>query len=357
VERRAALLDATLASILDAIIVCDREGRALFANPAAVRDAGLDPVGLEPGVALSRLTFARLDGSPVPIEDAPGNRALRGERVERERVRCRNALGEEMILETSAMPLRLDGRPAGAVVVWRDVTERERLVELLQRHAADLEDLTRAISHDLRTPLAAVLVQAQAIARDPARPEAVARRAGSIATGAKRMAAMLADLADLTRLEAGTPALELRPVDLRAFAAELRSRLAGALDASRIRLEIPADLGPVHADADRLERVLVNLVGNALKFSPPDRPVTVTAAPADGGVAIAIADEGPGIDPEDLPRIFERFYRSRRSAGVEGLGLGLHIAEKLVAAHGGRIEVDSVPGRGSTFRVILPASP
>jgi signal transduction histidine kinase len=73
-------------------------------------------------------------------------------------------------------------------------------------------------------------------------------------------------------------------------------------------------------------------------------------------VAIAIADEGPGIVPEDLPRIFERFYRSRRSAGVEGLGLGLHIADQLVAAHGGRIEVESTPGRGSTFRVILPAA-
>jgi signal transduction histidine kinase len=116
---------------------------------------------------------------------------------------------------------------------------------------------------------------------------------------------------------------------------------------------VPEGLPEVLADPDRLERILVNLVGNALKYS--ERTVTVSAVAEEGAVSIRVIDRGPGIAPEVRARLFERFYRGRRREG-EGLGLGLYLVRKLVEAHGGRVDVESAQGSGSTFSVTLPVA-
>lgn len=236
-----------------------------------------------------------------------------------------------------------------------DVTERRRLDR--QR-----EDYMRAIAHDLRSPLTVVLGQAQLLIRaltrgDPTdnQTERDRDRLEAIVTGARRMNAMIQDLVDSARLESGQ--LRLSPISLDlgqsvlAFARSLKTGPEG----ERIRVEAPLDLPLVLADPDRLDRILANLVTNALKYSSADSPVAVSLVRADREIAVSVADRGPGIAPDELPHVFDRYYRTQATrASHEGLGLGLYITRGLVEAHGGRLWAESRLGAGSTFSFTLP---
>ena len=179
----------------------------------------------------------------------------------------------------------------------------------------------------------------------------------AVLTSAQRMDAMIQELVDATRLEAGQVHLERRPVALRAFIDDLLRRLAGTLETDRVRVSAPAGLPEVLADPDQLERILTNLLSNALKYSPPGSVVTVTLTRRDDEVVTAVSDQGPGIAPEELPHLFERYYRTEAGRERrESLGLGLYITRKLVEAHGGRIWAESEPGKGSTFDFSLPVT-
>jgi signal transduction histidine kinase len=173
------------------------------------------------------------------------------------------------------------------------------------------------------------------------------------------MDGMIRDLVDASRLETGRVKVECRPCDVRAYLADLEVRLAGVLDTQRIRTTVPERLPLIQADPERLDRILVNLLSNALKYSPPSKEIFLTAQPVPDGVAISVRDQGQGIAPEELPHVFERYFRAKRAAHgkVEGLGLGLYITRLLVQAHEGRISVESEVEKGSTFTVVLPAVP
>jgi signal transduction histidine kinase len=247
--------------------------------------------------------------------------------------------GEPRWVAVSAAPIRDPGGGLrGAVAVWADVTELQRVQE-------GREDLLRATSHDLRNPLQVVMLNAERLAR--ASPEGTPgrRQAEAAVAGARQMAAILRDLVDSARLERGGLELSVEPVPLRPFAEDLLGVSAGVLDVRRVTVEIPADLPPVAADRARLERILANLVANALKYT--QGRVRVHAAASDGEVRISVQDEGPGLPPEDVPRLFQRYWR--RGPAGEGLGLGLYIVKQLVEAHGGWIRAESEPTRGSTF--------
>jgi signal transduction histidine kinase len=129
------------------------------------------------------------------------------------------------------------------------------------------------------------------------------------------------------------------------------------LDITRVKVELPTKLPPVWADPNALERALVNLLANALKYSPPGTAVDIGARPQDGIIVCSVTDHGPGMAPQDLPHIFDRFYRTRVARHKPGgLGLGLSITKLLIEAQGGRIWVESTPGAGSTFFFSLPAA-
>ncbi len=228
------------------------------------------------------------------------------------------------------------------------------------------EDLLRAVSHDLRTPLTVVRGNAQLLQRSLA---AAGRsneqvRVQAILKSVEQMTAMTQDLVDGVRLEAGQIRLQAGPLRLAHFLADWRARMGTALNVDRIRLEVPDDLPPVLADPHRLERIVTNLVSNALRYSPADREAVLRARTAAGQAIISVADRGLGIPPEELPLVFLRFYRAS-PAGQEvsqstdlaegkGLGIGLHITRILVEAHGGRLWAESEPGVGSTFCFTLP---
>lgn len=220
------------------------------------------------------------------------------------------------------------------------------------------EDLLRIVSHDLRAPLGAVAGQARILRARAGADPWIADRADAILRAAGRMDSMIGDLVDAALSEAGRLRLDPADIDLERCVTELLARMSGALEVERVKVAFAGrPQVRVRADPNRLERILLNLLSNALKYSPPESAVRIEAENRGDRVVITVADCGPGIAPEELPRVFERYYRGRAATSHEGLGLGLHSTRLLVEAHGGRIEVESPPGGGSNFRVELPAAP
>lgn len=234
--------------------------------------------------------------------------------------------------------------------------ELEVTIARLRESRDQRDDMMRAVTHDIRSPLQTILLQGERLLYlDGAEADARRRQAAQVVVrSAHRIELMLRDLVDSEQLERGAVRLEPEALCLR----NLLGTLLGTapFDHSRVRLDIPDDLPAVNADPVRLERILANLLGNAFKHAGPDVPVLVSAVPHGDEVRITVADGGPGIDPADLPRIFERFYQGH-GAAREGLGLGLYIARTLVEAHGGHIDVESGPGRGAAFNFTLPRAP
>ena len=347
VQRRAAELEATVSAIAEGLIVNRPDGQIVRMNRAAELTLGftMEEMGKPYQERIRTYQPHDAQGRPIPPEEFPIARALRGETLRGELISLRRGERQLWLTVSSAAIRDQSGRTLGTVTTLFDVTH--------QREAAEQrEDLLRAVSHDLRTPLTSVLLQAHRLA---SHPDPDLRRRGEVITsGARRMEALIRDLVDSARLETGQIHLDLRPVDLGAYLSDLLARTP-ALDTSRIALEVEPGTSAL-ADPDRIERVVVNLISNALKYSPPGSPVRLSVRRAGDEVVTAVADRGEGITAEELPKIFGRYYRSQRTHSVEGTGLGLYIARLLVEAHHGRIHAESSPGDGSTFSFTLPVA-
>lgn len=268
-----------------------------------------------------------------------------------------NVLGHVYLLGSAALAfdalfLAALVKPYAELDALRAHVEGELQVTIaeLKQRTEQRDDLLRAVSHDLRSPLQVVVLQASRLAR-PAEGER-GRLGEAILAAGRRMDRMLRDVADLARLDGGMVRLERRPVALRPAVADLLAQSEGALDAARVTNAVPEELPALDADPDQLDRILLNLVGNALKYTAG--AVWIAAAADAGLVRVSVRDEGPGIDPADLPRLFERYYRGHARRG-DGLGLGLFIVRRLVEAHGGRVDVESGPS-GSTFAFTVPVA-
>lgn len=214
-------------------------------------------------------------------------------------------------------------------------------------------------SHELRTPLTALQGFAELLATRPFAPAEVRRLAGIMGGETERLGRIVSDFLDLARLERGLPPplrrVALDPAPLIAGAVELFRRTRTT---HRLELSVEGALPHVDADADALDRVLKNLIGNALKYSPPGSRVRVRARATNGHVAVDVEDEGPGIPAEERVRVFEPYYRVRETASLgPGTGLGLAVVKSLVEAHGGTVRVDAAPGTGTRMTVTLPALP
>ncbi len=264
-----------------------------------------------------------------------------------------------------------DGRLRGFAKVTRDFTERRASEDMARRLVAETaarraaqeavaarDDFLAIAGHELRTPLTALLFHADTLARTASGfPPEAAARAVKVARSARRIARLVDELLDVTRISAGRLTLEREDVDLSEIAREVVVRNAepAALAGSPLRLEAAR---PVMGtwDPGRLEQILDALIANALKYGR-GRPIEIRAD-EDGGLArLVVRDHGIGIAREDQSRIFERFERAASARHYGGLGLGLWIVRQVVEAHGGRITVASAPGQGSTFTVELPTAP
>jgi signal transduction histidine kinase len=244
--------------------------------------------------------------------------------------------------------------------------ENARLVREAERAAA-LEELSRLksefisiASHELRTPLTTILGFSELLLAETPPEDPRHRFLGIIRDDARQLAALVENLLDVSRIENGRLSLEPVPLDLAAALPPLLEALGAGAPAHALRAEVDPAARWVLADPPKLQQILANLVGNAVKYSPGGGRVLVAARPAEapGRVALAVADEGVGIPPEHLGRVFERFQRvdSAATRGIRGTGLGLYIVKHLVELHGGAVRVESAVGRGSTFSFTLPAA-
>jgi signal transduction histidine kinase len=349
-RRSEALLQSIFASMEAGVVLYAADGSITRANPRARQMLGMD-AGEASDPAhdpFERLLVVDVEGRPVPRDQLPVAVALRGEPTRGVPLALRFPDGGEVWATAGAAPIHApDGTAVGAVLTLADVT---RLRELQEQQ----EDMARMISHDLRTPLGVILAQAKLLGRRNEGASAVRARGEAIAASAQRMATMLNDLVESTLLEAGKLRLELEPLDVVAMLRDLRARLAAPFHGERIRVEAADDVPEVLADPNRIERVLVNLLTNALKYSKPSSEVVVRVRPDGSHLLLEVEDRGQGISPTDLPRLFERYFRALGSSRLEGMGLGLYTARMLVEAHGGTIGAASAPGRGSVFHVRLP---
>ena len=212
------------------------------------------------------------------------------------------------------------------------------------------------VAHDLRNPLNAIGMSAQLLGRKLRKgvgPEEAEKSIETIRHATVRANRLIADLLDVTRSEAGTLSVDLKPWSPAALISAAVEGLRPLLAAHRLELEIPTGLPAVRADRDRIVQVFSNLVGNAIKFTPPGGRIAVGAGPAEAAVAFYVADSGQGIPAEHQQRLFERFWQANQN-DRRGTGLGLPIAKGIVEAHGGKLWVKSAPGAGSTFFFTLP---
>jgi signal transduction histidine kinase len=251
-------------------------------------------------------------------------------------------------------------RISGGGEIARLATSFNSMAEQIQRSNQVLRDFVANVSHDLRTPITIVSGFSQALLDRAAEPDDAAE---VIHEEAEKMQRLVEDLLQLTRLESGLMRLERQPIDVTPFLERMVERIRHAAPREEIpalRVHVAPHLPPIDADPVQLERTLHNLIGNALEYTPAAGTITLTARSAERGwVEIAVSDTGNGIAAEDLPRVFERFYRSdksrERTHGHSGLGLA--IVREIVEAHGGRVTVTSKPGQGTTFRLTMPTAP
>ncbi len=252
-------------------------------------------------------------------------------------------------MEVHYYPLSSNGQVEYAVVIARDATARKQAED-------EREAFVHAISHDLRQPLTVIAGMSEWLCQrleraGLARETTTAER---ILKSAQRMGSMIGDLVETARLEAGRLEMHRERLDLHAFLSDLVQRVGTAEDAARLRVQVDERVPAVLVDPAYVERAVVNLLTNALKYSPPGTPVVVQLARRNGEAVLSVRDQGPGIPPEEQSCLFERYYRAKTGRKGEGLGLGLYIARLIIEAHGGRIWVESEVGRGSTFSFTLP---
>lgn len=345
IEKQRNEQEAVLASMVECVLAIDREETIIRLNQASC-----DLLGLDPSAALGR-SLQEVVRNPDLLALAEsvliGSDAVEGEIVLRR--------DGERHLQVHATSLHdPDGQRLGALLVLNDVTRMRRL-ESLRR------DFVANVSHELRTPITSIKGFVETLQHDPpADPAAFARFLAIISRQADRLQAIIDDLLSLSRLEqnGGSASLlreDTRVADVLQEAVNVcTARTTGELPP--VHIQCPPDLC-VPANPALLEQAVVNLVDNALKHSGTSAAVQVAAAADGDRVVITVRDQGRGIAPEHLPRIFERFYRAdrARSRSLGGTGLGLAIVKHIAQAHGGEATVTSAVGEGSTFRIVLPA--
>ena len=340
---------AVIEHMADGVLIIDRPGDVLLINPAACR-----LLHTRESDALGR-SFAAVVRHHALIELWQRGRRERSEQVEAVEI------SPKLFLQVVVTPYSQAER-AGFIVILQDLTQVRRL-QVMRR------DFISNLSHELRSPLAALQVLVETL-QDGAQddPPAAERFLAQAEAEVNTMTQMVEELTELSQIESGQVRLRLAPVSVSELIDGPVERLRPQVEAGGLALsvELPPDLPPALADAERIRQVVANLLHNAIKFTPPGGHITIAAATHERNgeagastreIVIEVRDSGVGIAKVDLPRVFERFYKSdrARTRGRGGTGLGLAIARHIVEAHGGRIWVKSKEGKGSRFFFSLPA--
>ncbi|HEU5421979.1 MAG TPA: ATP-binding protein, partial [Nitrolancea sp.] len=353
-ERRLGLL---IDQLPEAVLVLATEPeRVSLANREASRLLGWQ---IEPPVPLadflSRNPRLHTDGSSLPLEDVHIVRSLReGALVERDEIRLRRTDGAILTLLVNSVPLAAPDRGGtihGAIAVFQDITQIKDAEQLK-------DDFLSLVSHELRTPLTTIRGDATLLQRDWARLPAGAREdlLNDLSAESQRLAILIQNMVQLASIRAGRLALEGEPVLVGALIERAAAAIAELAPGQPLTVAVEPGL-VAEADPSLVEQTLHILLNNAVKYAP-GAPIEVSGRRVEGQIVVAVRDHGPGIEVEELPHMFERFHRARRSreSQTPGLGLGLYLARHLVEANGGRIWIESPPDGGARIAFSLPAA-
>jgi PAS domain S-box-containing protein len=357
-ERTQELRQATrhsellLSSVGEGIYGVDRLGSVTFVNPAGALALGYQPDDLIGREAHATFHHARDDGKPYPRDACYVTEAIRdGTVTHAEEDLYIRSNGRSFPVEVTATPMASDDYTGGAVVVFRDVTQRQEVDRLKS-------EFVSMVSHELRTPLTSIRGSLGLLAGGALGPlPASALRMIDLALDSSaRLTRLINDILDIERIESGHVPMEVadhRVETLIDSAAAQLQVLAAAVD---VQVVVKRTDGVVRADADRVVQTLINLLDNAIKFSPPGTVVEVSSRLLPGQVEFVITDQGRGIPPDKIEQIFSRFEQVDSSDAREkgGSGLGLAISRSVIERLGGRIWAESAAGGGATFRFTLP---
>jgi two-component system phosphate regulon sensor histidine kinase PhoR len=339
-SRDRARMEAILGSMVEGVLVVDDSGRLQLVNDAARRMLRVERQAVgrpyveairHPGI-VEHFRRVLAGGVPQAFELSVSRDGARD-------------------LVARLAPVVATGR--GAVLVLHDITDLKRADQIRR-------DFVANVSHELRTPLTAIRGYAEALLDDEDDPEARHRFLEIIQRHAARMERLVKDLLRLAQLEAGQELLECAPADVPALVAGVVDDMAAAIAEKDLTVSIDArdDTRGVLIDAAKVHDILRNLVENAVNYTPPGGAVQVAAALAEGRLWLQVADTGPGIPPDDVARVFERFYRVDKSRGRPGgTGLGLAIVKHLTGLQGGTVTVENRPTGGAQFDVRVPLDP
>ena len=348
-EAERGKLEAVLRSMIDGVVVLDREGRIGLCNRLAVEQLELPTDGEPLGVKLSLVCR-------IPEITSLVEAAMRSAGEVRQREVTFPGRENNRVLSASAVTIADGTNPLGAILVLHDLTR-------IRQFEAMRADFVANVSHELRTPLTAIRGYAETLRSGALRdPERAAEFVGVIQRHSERLTRLIDDLLTLSDLELGRTEIHPRPLAVAEVVQAPLEMLRQKAEERGVELgaEVADGLPPLLGDRDRLEQVLINLIDNAIKYSGSGSRVRVVAKSSglDGErtIEIAVHDDGVGIPEKDIPRLTERFYRVDRARSRElgGTGLGLAIVKHIVQAHGGALSIESMLGRGTTVRVVLP---
>lgn len=359
-QQRAYLLETLVGSIADPVFIAAPPGVFVDMNQRALDLMGIsrDEITRPLGDYTTLVEPRHLDSTPMPLEDYPVMRALAGETFDDLEMILHRAgaagKANDVTYSFSGAPVRNSlGEIILAVIVGHDVTGERNLIRAQ-------EELMSMASHELKTPLTLVKANAQLLARaikkldDPK----LSQRCESLSLQVDRMQRLVELLLDISRLETGRLTVETRPVDMVTLLRETVENYNLAQPNREVVLDLPEDTVCVTGDPLRLEQVLTNLLSNATRYSPEGEEVRVDILREVETVRVSVSDKGMGISPEEIERVFDRFYQVQGSPGAQAgsMGMGLYISRGIIAAHGGSLWAESQLGEGSTFHFTLPLS-
>jgi two-component system phosphate regulon sensor histidine kinase PhoR len=332
-------LDNVLGNMADGVIMTDVEGDIILANPAASKLFGFK----EPDVLSKPLIEV--------VHDHEVDEILKQclKTGKQQSTQFESGIARQF-LRAIAVPLHNQSRPSGTLILLQDLTELRNL-QTMRR------DMVGNISHELRTPLAGIKAMVETLQNGAIDDKEAARNFLSRIEGeADRLTQMVAELTQLSRIETGRAELKIESVNLNTLIDGVLGEMNPLAEKHQVTLlkELSTDLPSIQADKDRIRQTIINLVHNAIKFNKPGGRVTVSTGYDGNSVTVNVTDTGIGIAKDDLPHVFERFYKTDKARTGGGSGLGLAIAKHTVQAHGGDIHAQSEEGKGSTFTFSLP---
>ena len=341
VSEDKARLAGILDNMADGVLLTDNEGNIVLTNNAARTLLNIDD--------------KKTEGRPLieVVREFEFNDLLHSCLVTgQEQIAQFESSISNRFLRVIAIPFA-DDRPGGALLLVQDLTE-VRSLQTMRR------ELVGNISHEFRTPLAGIKAMVETL-QDAAADdkEAVKDFLSRIEVEVDRMAQLVAELTELSRIETGKAELKLESVDVNVLVEETIAQLKPQVERQNLHLEtaLANDLPATPADRERLRQVMVNLIHNAIKFNRPGGSIKITTKSSENTVFVEVSDTGIGITRNDLPHIFERFYKADKSRAGQGSGIGLAIAKHVVESHGGKIAVRSEEGKWTTFTISFPLPP